>query len=133
MKYVMLILALGLFGCTSSTPGPSPIQVIGCSAETSATSALAAFIGMQGVCSNLSAIQGDIQSYLGKANLCAAAVVPATSKGLKGPIGNVICPLAVNSVLGVIGSKVPATWGCSVQDAPSAAALSAACSKAIGI
>lgn len=133
---------LGLFtilcfcACSSTGPTPNPLPAIGCSAETAVTSAVAAAVGQALNCTNLTAVQGDIMTLLGKSNLCQAATPAASAKkGLKGPLGDIVCPLVLQSLSTVITGQIPAAWGCdpSAKIADASAMLNAACSKAIGI
>jgi len=78
---------------------------------------------------------------LGKANLCAkaapqpASAQAANAKNLKGILGDIVCPTAVDAVLGLVTSKIPVIWACdpSAKVGDVKAMIEAACSKAIGI
>lgn len=101
MKYFTLLLCSFFVACTHSPVG-TPCQV-----ETVATNAMASAVAMAMSCSNVSQIRADIQSSLGKADFCSVSNKP------KGPIGNIVCPIAVQSVLTLVATKVPSSWGCS--------------------
>lgn len=133
--YITLALVLGIMGCTSNAPVPNPLPAIGCSAETAITSGVAASIATALNCTSLISIQGDIQAALGKANLCQAAAPVAGSKKLKGPIGDLVCPLATSAVSAILTGKIPASWVCdpSAKIADVSLLLNTACSKALGI
>lgn len=118
MKTLILFFVTSfLFACSSNSPSPSPIQTVGCTLETTVASALSQSIASTLSCSNQSQIQADLLAALGKVNFCASAVMPSASasdpKKAKGILGDVVCPIAINSAMGVLGSKVPASWGCS--------------------
>lgn len=137
MKYLLLILAF-LVSCTSkTTTDPNPIQTVGCSVEGDLTTAFAGSISQLLTCTNVTAIQVDLLNALGKANLCAKAspVVAGKAVTTKGVIGNIVCPMAVQSAMGIVGTKIPPGWGCSPSAGTSDlnAALVATCSKVIGI
>lgn len=107
MKLILLtILCMGFIStsCTS-------VQPVVCAVETSAASALSTQIASALTCTNTAAIQSDILKSLGKADVCSTTV--ASFKSLKGPIGDIVCPIAVTAVLGLVSDKVPASWGCS--------------------
>lgn len=137
-----LVMAFAIFqiGCKTSTPVSPTGQQIGCSVETLVTTAAAGAIASADSCTNVSQIQSDIQGALGSINLCASATVQAQLVALqkkegdkyKGIVGNIVCPLATDAVLSLIGSKTPASWGCS-GSASVAAAISAACIAAVPI
>lgn len=129
-------LALVLGACTSpSTPTPAPVPApvvaVGCQLETSLVTVLASNVATTLTCSNLSAIQTDMQMALGKANLCAPN--EAQKAKFKGVVGNLACPLAVEAVLGMLASKIPAGWGCAPGSNPAGLGdtLTAACQKAV--
>lgn len=143
MTKLFCILTLFITACTSSpTPAPSPAPApaptpgFGCSAETAITTGLASALASAANCTHPDVIQTDFQSALGKINLCSQVVPVSGKPALKGPVGDVVCPLAVGALIPLVTSKVlPATWGCdpSAKLADASALLSAACSKAIGI
>lgn len=130
---VMTCLVLAGVGCTKTGTGGTG-QTLGCSAETVITTAAAGAIASADNCSNVSQIQKDIQAALGSINVCQSATVQAQMADLKkkqgdkykGIVGNIVCPLATDAIISLIGSKVPSTWGCT-GNADVAAALSAAC------
>lgn len=117
MKHIFcLLMALVLCSCSST---PTPVAQVACSAETALSGALAASVATTLQCSNLAAVQADLLAVLGKANFCAQLpAASAAKKSYKGAIGNLVCPIVVNSVLGVVNSKIPAAWGCVITQAP---------------
>ncbi len=142
MKFLfaaVLMLTMTFVGCNKPSDPTGPIAAVGCSVETAITSSLAATIGSTLTCSNLTQVQLDIQGALGKANLCAQAVPPPASaqskQKFKGIVGGLVCPLAIDAVLGLVVSKVPASWGCSPSASTTglATALGAACVAVVGI
>lgn len=139
---IIFILAFMSFlpACTSSSTTPPVVSVVGCSVETVVTGALAAAIASNLTCSNSSAIQASIQGALGKINLCAAATTQANIKAIKasgkmqGIIGDIVCPLAVEAVMGTLSTAVPSAWGCSSLTTTSLnGVLAQACSAVVPI
>lgn len=107
MKYVLLaICSLFLFSCSSAPVNP------GCAIETYAANAVSSAMASAMSCSNPGQIQADLLAALGKANLCSVAVQKLKTAP-KGPIGNLVCPMAVQYAVSLAASKVPASWGCS--------------------
>lgn len=131
MKKLFLVAFLSvLFVCCSC----STIQQVGCSVESSVTSVLASTVASSMSCVNLSVIQSDMQSAMGKANLCSVNSNANQLKAhLKGPVGDVVCPIAVQAALGLVGTKVPQAWGCSPSASTSGLAtlLTSACIKVV--
>lgn len=130
-------LTLALGACTSPSaptpvPVPSPIVTVGCQVETSVVQALASNVATTLTCSNLAAIQTDMQAALGKANLCAPSTEAQKGK-LKGVVGNMVCPMAVGAALSMVATKIPAGWGCAPGSNPAGLGdvLTAACNKAV--
>lgn len=134
--------------CTkSSTPGSlNPIQQVGCDVESAITSAAGTAIAAAISCSNQSQIATDVQNALGNVNLCNAGLQSASlaalskpawlkvgdiskqdidkakaSKGLApmGVVGNIACPIVVNTLLGFATNSIPASWGCSASTSAS--------------
>ncbi len=136
-----ILLSFGFISCTSNNQPPPVVGGVICSLETAVTSAMSAAIATNLTCSNLPAIQGDIMNVLGKANFCTqvapdlASVQAKAKMKAMGPVGNLVCPLAIDAALGLVTSKIPTAWGCS----PSATVdglsqlLTSACEKAVGI
>ena len=135
-----------LCGCTKTATGSmTPIQAVGCDIQTLVTSGLAASVATALSCTNQTQIQTDLQSAFGNANLCAAqAVSTANAAQVKaakaaakpmGIVGNIACPIAINTVIGFLSNSVPTTWGCSASATAAAlsSALTAACETAIPI
>lgn len=138
MKYLLLILSVLVVSCTSkTTTDPNPVQTVGCSIEGDLTTAFANSVSQLLTCTDVTAIQVDLLNALGKANLCAKSTPAVTSKTVspKGVIGDIVCPLAVQSVMGLVGTKVPVGWKCTPAAGTSGlnAALVATCSKVVGI
>ncbi len=134
--FLAAVAMLALASCTSPSPGPTPtpspipgpIIAVGCSVEQAVTSALTASVATTLNCANLAAIQGDMMSVLGKANLC-----PTASAKPKGVVGNLVCPLAVDAAMGLVTNKIPVAWGCDPHAtvATLSATLIAACNKVV--
>lgn len=137
----LLILPLFLFvGCTKTTTSTlSPIADAGCVVETAVTSGIAGSVATALTCTSVSAIQTSLQAALGNVNLCktattaqatAASAKVVTSKGL---VGNIACPLAVNTVIGYLTNSIPTAWGCSAGATAASLelALTVACEAAI--
>jgi len=142
VKFLLTILSvLAISACTSTpaTPGAPAPAGVGCSVEQVVSGALAASIGTGLQCANLTAIQADLQGALGTANLCATSVAQAQSKvegkqPMKGVVGDLVCPLAVNTAMGLINTKIPAAWGCKVTSGSNiGSVLSAACIAVVPI
>lgn len=134
------LLALSLSACSSTSTAPTPIVAAGCAVETSVESALSASVATALTCSNTAAIQADLATAIGKANLCSQSV-PATpaikvmQAKPQGVVGNIVCPLGVSAVMSLVTGAIPAAWGC----APGASVgtlsvvLTAACTSAVTI
>lgn len=142
MKFLTTLLLALCFtgiGCTKSGTGGTP-SPIGCSVETVITTAAAGAIAAADSCSNVSQIQQDIQAKLGSINVCSSASVQQQMADLKkkqgdkykGIVGSIVCPLATDAILSLIGAKVPSSWGCQ-GSADVAAAISAACISVVPI
>lgn len=137
---ICLVLAFSVFelGCTS-TPS-TPAASVGCSVETVVTTAAAGAIASADACTNVAQIQTDIQKALGSINLCASATTQAQLQALKkkqgdaykGIVGNIVCPLATDAIISLIGSAAPASWGCT-GNASVSAAIAAACVAVVPI
>ena len=138
MKYLICALALTLAACKSTpapTPGPVPVPVTCGPVTSDIASALATGLAQLDTCSNPAAIEQSLLSVLPSA-ICAFLPVPAqvSMKKLqvrkvsyKGIVGNLVCPLAVASVQGLLNNNVaPAAWGCTGNSDVSAG-LTAAC------
>jgi hypothetical protein len=142
MRYLG-ILALAAFvfggiGCSKSGSGSG--QQVGCSVETVVTTAAAGAIASADSCENVSQIQQDIQAKLGSINLCQSAAVQQQMTELKkkqgdkykGIVGSIVCPLATDGIISLIGAGVPSSWGCK-GNSDIAAAISAACVAVVPI
>jgi hypothetical protein len=125
MKKLLSIIGLTVLCSCSST---SPVGPVVCSVEQTVSAALAASTATALQCSNLAAIQGDMLTAIGKANLCAQ-----TASKVKGAIGNIVCPVVVTSALSLVASKIPPAWGCAptVNPGTIGAVLTTACQNAI--
>lgn len=122
-----------LGGCTSKST-VDPVVQAGCNVEATISGAFASAIAGTIPCDDGGAIQADMLNALGKANLCRTTST-GTMKA-QGIIGDIVCPIAVNSALGVFGSKLPTSWKChpgTGGPAGYAELLKGACSKAIGL
>jgi hypothetical protein len=148
---IFLISAMALLGgCTSSTTtttsggSMSPIQAAGCDVETAILGGAAQAVATALNCSSVTYVQASLTTALGNANLCANATVSSTkAEALKaksvmkpmGIVGNLACPVAVNTIMGFLSNSIPPGWGCSATANASAlsAALTAACESAVPI
>lgn len=152
---LFLITAMAfLAGCpkTTTTTTPtgggtmSPIQTAGCDVETAILGTAASAVATALSCTATAAIQSSLTVALGNANLCASPIVSGTTmSALKseahsaakpmGVVGNLACPIAINTIVGFLSNSVPAAWGCSVSSSASAlsATLTAACEAAVPI
>jgi len=148
MKRLMVVMAFmfTFLGCTSSTPTSSgtmsPIQAAGCDVETAILGGASTAVGTALSCTNTSAIQASLTTALGNANLCAAPGVAAvTGSAIKAKavgklvIGNIACPIAINTIVGFLSNTVPTAWGCSATASASslAATLTTVCEAAVPI
>jgi hypothetical protein len=146
MKKLMLLAAiLGILcSCTSSSPSPgsviSPITAVGCSIETAVTAGAASGIATALNCTSQAAIQTSLQLALGNVNFCsyqpqadAAKLAKSSKQPLKGVLGDIACPVFINTAMGYLTNSVPAAWGCAAGASASAiaAALTTACETAI--
>jgi len=131
MKTIVVALLVLFTACTKNQP-VDPIGPVVCSLEQGVASAMAGSVANSLNCTSVAAIQADMLSALGKANLCQQAVPPTAGGHKKGIVGGIVCPLAVDAALGLLVAKVPAAWGCSTQSATGlGAALSAACAGVV--
>lgn len=123
MKYLMLMLLCVIplvTGCN-----------LGCDAETLISEKLADAVASAATCSNVAAIQTDILSAINVVKLCAASdkhSEQCTKYQLpKGPIANVVCPLASSAVVAVAGNVIPARYGCQLSGSPLSSVVLQAC------
>lgn len=107
MRYILLLICSLFFVSCSSSPVSTACQV-----ETYAANAIASSLATAMGCTNLNQIKSDLMSAMGKANVCSATSAKHR-RAPKGPIGNIVCPLAVQASLQLAASKVPSSWGCS--------------------
>lgn len=132
-------LFVGCNQCTSSnTPAAvqavlQPLASAGCSIENSFIPAATATVAKAFNCSNSAAITASIQSVTGNVALCSTAA--GMSARMRGPIGNLACPLAVNAVMGFLTAPLPPAWGCSVPAQANSlmTVLTTACEAAVPI
>ena len=148
MKIVLSLLISLMFvgGCTSSSGSMTPIQAAGCDVESAILGGAATAIATALSCSSVSSVQSSLTTALGNANLCSSSqVASVTASSLKaaksaavkplGIVGNLACPIAVNTIVGFLSNSIPSAWGCSAStDAASlSTALTAACEAAVPI
>lgn len=74
---------------------------------------------------------GDIT----KDDVAAAGQVQSKAVVAKGVIGNIACPLAINTIVGFLSNSVPSAWGCSQSSSMASlvTALTSACELAVPI
>lgn len=136
MRFLGILCAVFCMAACTSTSTTNPVDTVVCSAETVATTTMAAAIASAAGCKNVSQMQVDIQGWLGKANLCQAAAVQAQLKAIsnksmaagkeKGIVASIVCPIVIDSIQSGIGQTFPTAWQCS-GSALTATALSTAC------
>lgn len=159
MKLLFLGLLLMSVACTKSGGSVSPIQQVGCDVESAITGAAGSAIAAAISCSNQAQIASDVQTALGNVNLCNAGIASASlvkpawskvgdvtkqdldkAKGVKsldvkpmGVVGNIACPIVVNTLLGFATNSIPSSWGCSASTSASSLAqtIVAACELAV--
>jgi hypothetical protein len=122
MKILILSFVFLFVGCTKNG-SVTPIQDAGCQAEQLMTAAAASVVASSLTCSGAAAIQTSLQQALGNANYCASSTAASTQVKTtalqakvaqpQGAIATLVCPLAVNVVVGYLSSSVPSAWGCS--------------------
>jgi hypothetical protein len=127
-------LLFGVVACTSTTPtpAPNPVQDVVCPLETTVTTAIVPPLAQSLSCANQAQMTADIQKALNVGNFCPVATAQqnlnlhykAGKLPVKGPIANVACPVVVDAVIGLVGSKLPASWQCTASTSPSAATIS---------
>ncbi len=123
-KLALLLLPCILFsGCN-----------LGCEAEKVVSTRLASAIAAAATCSGVDAIQVDVLAAIDVAKLCAAKKVRdercaefPDAKAPAGPIANLVCPLATAALVSVVGTKVPARYGCQLTGSPLSALALQAC------
>lgn len=149
-KLMFSVLMVMMIGCSTTPTNPvlTPIQAVGCDVETAVTTAFAATVATSLACTNQTAIQSSFQTALGNVNFCASSSVSSvtaaqikdaaakmTSKVAKpmGIVGTIVCPIAINTIIGYATAQIPTTWGCSASVSASTvgAALTAACEAAV--
>jgi hypothetical protein len=106
---------------------------LACEAEKVVSGKLAGVIAMTANCSNVAAIQVDVQSAIDVVKLCVAKDKNAehckklAANPKQGPIANVVCPLAATALVAVAGSQIPAAWQCQVLGSPLQSVVQTAC------
>lgn len=98
-----------------------------CDVQEKFVTTITPVISSQMACSNPEAIRKDLDAALTKAGLCKKEVDSISTQSIGVPAG--VCPIAAALVVEVIGSQVPAAWGCTGGNAKAGlqAALTAAC------
>lgn len=132
-KLILVISFLAIAGCSSSSL--TPIQTAACDIETAVSNGLASSVASALSCTNTAAIQTSFLTALGNANFCPATSSAQSKVSVKGAVGNIVCPLAVSTILGFLSNSVPSSWGCSAStDAGSlSTALTTACEAIVPI
>lgn len=104
MKKVLLsVLAITTLACTKED-----VKKPGCAIQDTIVSSLTDTAVEALQCANKDVIKADITKALGSANLCESTT--------QGPVGTILCPLAVKAVTDLFQSKIPDTWGCKISD-----------------
>lgn len=95
-----------------------------CTAEDVIVKNLAPLVASSLQCSNVGTIQADIQSIIDKNHVCSSVTGEK-----QGAVAMIVCPIVAKSAVDLIGSQVPATWGCNPVSAKQglSAAITAAC------
>lgn len=134
-------LVVGLSGCqffqsATSKSALTAVEQAACNEETAAIGGFASQIATTLNCSSQPAIVASLTTALGNANVCK--YLPAASSGMvktQGVIGNLICPIAVSTVVGYMTSQIPVAWGCTVTTQASAvvASLTTACETVVPV
>lgn len=121
---IALLFCLTLTGCKSD-----PV----CTLEETASVALSGTIASQLACSHPEVIKADILSALSKVKMCSQPIPMPKNPSTQSAVGIVLCPLAVNTVVDMMMSKVPETWGCLGGGKPELVktALTTACAAAL--
>lgn len=130
---MLIVLFLFMSSCTTPTTNPTdPIKTVGCSIESSLALGLSQTFAATMSCTNVAQIQSDILSTLGSVNLCAAK--PQGQVKAQGIIGDIVCPSVVGSVMALVSTKIPVTWGCKLNSSSAlTVALTKTCSSLVGI
>jgi hypothetical protein len=130
MKHFLTLCLFFTFACSTISP-------VVCSVESSVAGALAGGVASALSCTNTAQIKSDILGALSKANLCSTstAAKALTASPLQGPVGDLVCPLAVGAAIGLLSNKVPASWGCApgASTAGLATTLTSLCEAAVPI
>lgn len=135
-----------LTGCPSNSGGTTspvltPIADVGCVVEQAITSGFGSLVVAQCAGTNALACGAAFQVALGNVNLCATPQVAQVTKEAlmskaakpQGIVGSIVCPIALNTVMGLLTATVPAACGCTQNLSASAISglLNAACVAAV--
>lgn len=137
--YGIIFLAFAILaGCSyfNSKIAPivlTPLEDAGCAIETGLTQGAAQSIALALTCQNQAAIQASLMVAMGNANLCKMVQPAVSGQAIKGIVGNIACPIAVNTIIGYLTNSVPATWGCAQGSSVSqlTSVLTQACEAAV--
>lgn len=132
---VSLVFGLGMTACTTSPVSPTnPGGTLGCAAQQLVDASAAGIMASVDGCTNTAQMETDMQSMWGSISLCTAASTAAQVQQAKksiamraakssklkadtpqqsGIIAMIVCPLAINGLDAIIGTQVPAAWGCT--------------------
>jgi hypothetical protein len=93
------VFALLITGCTKG-------EDAGCAVAKTASSLVAAQVSTTLSCKNLDAVKEDIDAQISKTKIC-------DQNTAQGPVGEMVCPMAVSAVMGGALKAIPAKWECS--------------------
>lgn len=142
MKQLLAITLIAFtLGCTKEAQ-----QVAACKAEDAAAAFLSKGIATQLSCENVDAILADMKVIVAKTNLCkeppAPVAAPVSTDGTmvaagvvstKSVVGNILCPVVVESAVNAASGQLPAAWKCTGNGKPEAlkAYLLEQCTKSL--
>jgi hypothetical protein len=116
MRFVILtaLLGIAMAGCNSLNPG--------CIIQNRVTDVAASTIAVKLQCSNPDAVLASVKELVAPIGLC---------KQETGIIADSFCPLLVGTLVAFSTKPIPASWGCTAEDAKAtlSAALLEACRK----
>ncbi len=139
---IFAITALLVSGCTQET------KPVICGVEKVVVDVVSSNITTLLSCKNPEVIKSDLTEALNKSQFCSQPSMSVAQKvqtkgtdklsteSVKvGPVGSIVCPLAINAVFGLAGSQIPSTWGCDPSKTISSIAttLIAVCTAAVPI
>lgn len=104
----MLKFLVPLFAVVSMVSCKEVTQPIVCDAQKFAVNKVANVFSANLECANIAAMEADLNKQLESLKLCAPAGTIATQSSLP----SLICPAAVNYVVGFGVGKLPSTWEC---------------------